>query len=297
MFKSQMNSYSDRISKAIAFIEENLMNPLTLDRIAKEACYSKYHFIRVFTAMTGETVGDYVRKRRVSESAHELLLTQRTIVDIAARYQFDSQQAYTRAFKSVFEIVPGKYRKKGHRLVPFNKYTLSPSDLDRLQTDFITMIPKIVNTKERKLIGLKTETCLADDKTTQMWQEFMPRRHEIKNNEDTGFYSVHVHNDNITLENFTEDVIFEKWAAVEVADFNDIPIKMFPYTLRAGMYAVFIHKGSASTFPKTMDYIMQVWLPDSEYKLDTRDIFTIMGEKYHGPYHPKSEEEVWIPVT
>ncbi|GAA4271785.1 GyrI-like domain-containing protein [Aquimarina gracilis] len=296
MSKSTTNSYSDRISKAIVFIEENLTNTLTLDNIAQVACYSKYHFLRIFTEITGETVLDYVRKRRVSESANDLLLTQKPIIEIAIHYRFDSQQAYTRAFKSVFEVSPGKYRKKGHRLVSFEKYTLSPNDINRLQTEFTTMIPSIINSKEKKLIGLKDEMSLSHDKTTQMWQEFMPRRHEIKSNKDTGYYSIQVHNKNITLENFTKDVIFEKWAAVEVEDFNEIPKKMFPYTLPEGKYAVFIHKGTVHTFQKTMDHIMGIWLPDSGYKLDTRDIFTVMGEKYHGPFHPKSEEEVWIPI-
>ncbi len=291
-----IDSYSNRISKAIDFIEANLKNAITLDHIAQEACYSKYHFIRVFTTITGDTVGSYVRKRRVSESAHELLLTQKTIADIAACYQFDSQQAYTRAFTSIFEVSPAKYRKKGHRLVAFDKYTLSPEEHKKIQTDFITMEPKIVTVKERKLIGLRITTSLSNDKTTQMWQEFMPRRHEIKNNKDTGFYSIQVHNDDITLETFNEDMLFEKLAAVEVTDFDSVPEKMHTYILPGGTYAIFIHKGPMDTFMQTMNYIMQIWLPESGNELDSRDIFTVMGENYHGPFHPKSEEEVWIPI-
>ncbi|MBQ0733168.1 GyrI-like domain-containing protein [Aquimarina celericrescens] len=296
MPKHSNDSYFNRISKAISFIEENLKSELTLDSIAQQAYYSKYHFSRVFTAITGETVGDYVRKRRVSESAHELILTKQPIIEIAERYQFDSQQSYTRAFTSVFEISPAKYRKKGHRLVPFDRYTLSPSDFDRLQKDFTTATPHIINAQERKLVGLKIETSLSNDTTTAMWQEFMPRRHEIKNNRDTGYYSVQVHNDTITLDTFTEDILFEKWAAIEVPDFDHIPNGMSSYSLSEGKYAVFMHKGPVSTFQKTMDYILRLWLPNSDYELDTRDIFTVMGEKYHGPFHPKSEEEVWIPI-
>ncbi len=290
------DSYQNRISKAINYIEEHLKDELTLDSVAKQAYYSKFHFSRIFATITGDTVGDYIRKRRVSESAHELILTKRTITEIAERYQFDSQEAYTRAFQSIFNTSPGKYRKKGHRLVAFERYTLSPSDFERLQNDFITIEPKIVTINDKMLIGLKTETSISNDKTTQMWQKFMPRRHEVSNNRNTGYYSVQIYNEHITFENFTNDTIFEKWAAVEVLDFDNIPEGMLPYTLCGGKYAVFIHKGPINTFKKTLDYIHQIWLPNSEYQIDSRNHFEIMGEKYHGPYQPKSQEEIWVPI-
>ncbi|WP_109852972.1 GyrI-like domain-containing protein [Aquimarina sp. AU58] len=296
MSENIKDSYQYRISNAITFIEENLKNVLTLDRIAQEACYSKYHFIRLFAAVTGETVVDYVRKRRVSESAHELILTQEPIVVIAERYQFDSQQAYTRAFQSVFKTSPGKYRKKGHRFVAFERYTLSPTDINTLQNDFVSMEPKIITITDRKLIGMRIKTSLANDTTSQMWQQFMPRRFEIKNNKNTGYYSVQTFDEDITFDTFTEDVVFEKWAAVEVTDFDHIPEDMTSYVLPGGKYAIFIHKGPVDTFNKTMNYIHGKWLPNSGYELDQRNHFAIMGDKYHGPHHPKSEEEIWVPI-
>ena len=65
--------------------------------------------------------------------------------------------------------------------------------------------------------------------------------------------------------------------------------------LKGGMYAVFIHKGLPSEFKKTMDYIFLEWMPDSDYKLDHRPQFEVLGEKYKNN-HPDSEEEVWIPI-
>ena len=211
MHENQKDSYKIRISRALNFIEENLDKKMTLDCIAQEACYSKYHFSRIFAIITKETVGEYVRKRRVSESANELILTQKSIIDIAEKYQFESQQAFTRAFRSIFGISPGKYRKKEHRLIPFDQYTLSPFDIEQLQNNYITMEPEITITDEKMLVGLHINTSLANDGTVQMWKTFMPRRHEIKNNKDSGFFSVQVYNENITLETFTEDIVFEKW--------------------------------------------------------------------------------------
>ncbi|KAA1245467.1 helix-turn-helix domain-containing protein [Aquimarina sp. RZ0] len=93
---------NNRIRNAITYIEKNLKEKLTLTKIARYACYSKYHFIRIFHASTGETVSDYIRKRRISESAIKLVTTNDSILHIALQYQFESQQAYTRSFKSIY---------------------------------------------------------------------------------------------------------------------------------------------------------------------------------------------------
>jgi AraC family transcriptional regulator len=61
------------------------------------------------------------------------------------------------------------------------------------------------------------------------------------------------------------------------------------------MYAVFIHKGPASKGPETYNYIFGTWLPGSDYILDSRPHFALMGEKYKND-DPASEEEIWIPV-
>ena len=67
------------------------------------------------------------------------------------------------------------------------------------------------------------------------------------------------------------------------------------FTLKKGLYAVFIHKGTSAEFPKTFLYILGQWLPQSEYELDDRPHFEILGEKYKNN-DPSSEEEVWVPI-
>ncbi len=62
-----------------------------------------------------------------------------------------------------------------------------------------------------------------------------------------------------------------------------------------GLYAVFIHKGPASEGKKTYEFIFGVWLPESDYELDNRPHFAVMGEKYKNNA-PDSEEELWIPI-
>ena len=87
---------------------------------------------------------------------------------------------------------------------------------------------------------------------------------------------------------------FEKWAAVEVPDFDTIPAGMETFVLPAGLYAVFDYKGS-STDTQIFQHIFGVWLPGSNFVLDARPHFEILGEKYKNA-DPNSEEEIWIPV-
>jgi len=157
------------------------------------------------------------------------------------------------------------------------------------------MNPEIKILPEKKLIGQRIETTLANNKTSELWKRFMPRRKDIKNNVSTDLFSMQVYERSFDFKNFNQDTIFERWAAIEVADFDAIPDEMEAYILTGGLYAVFIHIGAANTAPKTFQYIFGIWLPASEYLLDVRTHFEILGEKYMND-NPKSEEEVWIPI-
>ena len=121
----------------------------------------------------------------------------------------------------------------------------------------------------------------------------MPRRKEIKNAASKDLYSMQIYSPT-HFQNFSPDNEFEKWAAVEVSSFDSIPPDMESYTLVGGLYAVFLHKGS-STDTRTFQYIFGTWLPTSDFVLDNRPHFELLGEKYKNN-DPTSEEEIWIPV-
>lgn len=158
------------------------------------------------------------------------------------------------------------------------------------------MQPKIVETKSKKIIGMKKRMSLAEDKTSELWKGFIAQHKEIRNRSDQGFYSIQVYDKDFKIESFNETVKFDKWAAVEVTNLEHIPEGMETHLLSGGKFAVFIHKGKAETFYKTAQYIYTVWLPDSGYQLDDREHYEYMGELYLGPENPDSEEEVWIPI-
>jgi len=157
------------------------------------------------------------------------------------------------------------------------------------------MQPRIETITMKKLVGKRLRMSFSNNKTFELWKSFMTRRKEITNNKTTDLFSMQIYDKHFDFKNINQYEEFDKWATVEVTDFDTIPDEMESYTLTGGLYAVFIHKGAASTGPKTFNYIFGTWLPDSDYILDNRPHFEILGQKYIHE-DPDSEEEIWIPV-
>ena len=156
------------------------------------------------------------------------------------------------------------------------------------------MTPRIETVGERKLVGLRMTMSLSLNKTKELWQNFMRLRNGIKNQVGKNLFSIQIYDD-AYFKTFSPHSTFEKLAAVEVTDFNEVPPGMEHFTMPPGTYAIFLHKGAAAAGPATFNYIFSTWLPNSEYHLDNRPHFEVLGEKYHNE-DPDSEEEIWIPV-
>jgi AraC family transcriptional regulator len=153
---------------------------------------------------------------------------------------------------------------------------------------------RIETITEKKLVGKRMKMSFADNKTGKLWRSFMPRLKEIQNKIGTELYSMQIYTPSFFM-NFNPKTDFEKWATIEVTDFDTVPDEMETFTLKDGLYAVFLYKGAASAAAKTFQYILETWLPESEYTLDNRPHFEILGKKYKHE-DPGSEEEIWIPV-
>lgn len=113
-----------KIQNSIDFIEKNLCEEINLDNLARHAYISKFHFHRLFHRFTGEAVMQYIRKRRLAEAARELNHTHETITDIALKYQFGSQESFSRAFKKMYGISPKEYRHNNLAIISNNKANL-----------------------------------------------------------------------------------------------------------------------------------------------------------------------------
>lgn len=155
------------------------------------------------------------------------------------------------------------------------------------------MTPRFEQLNEKKLVGMRLAMSLVDNKTGELWRSFMLRRAQITNNLNTSMISMQVYSPNY-FANFKLTNEFEKWATVEVQDFDHVPNDMLTYTLAGGLYAVFDYKGLSSD-SSVFQYIFATWLPNSEFVLDHRPHFEVLGDNYKNN-DPTSEEEIWIPI-
>lgn len=104
------------INNAIRFIELNLTNRIRTEDISKAVCSSDAHFQRVFHIVTGITLGEYIRNRRLSLAGRELRLGKESVTEIAMKYQYDTSESFSKAFLRFHGINPSDVRAKGSRL-------------------------------------------------------------------------------------------------------------------------------------------------------------------------------------
>jgi len=154
-----------------------------------------------------------------------------------------------------------------------------------------TMHPNIKEFSERKIIGITTTILKHEQhKIRELWQQFMPRKHDIQSLSSQELIAMQIFN---LEENGTPREAFEIWACAEVMDFDTIPNHMKAYTIPSGTYAIFPHKGMDAG--STYQNIMSEWLPTSGYEIDNRPHFQVMGEKYKNG-SADSEEDFYVPV-
>lgn len=157
------------------------------------------------------------------------------------------------------------------------------------------MLPRIETLSPTKLIGQKIITSFVQDKTVELWRSFAPRIKEIKNKVNSDSYAVDIYPNTTFFQQFDPTRTFEKWAAVPVIDFDQVPNGLDALVIPEGTYAVFTYKGKPSNAMNTFRYIYGEWLPNSKYQMDDRPYFALMGDLYKGE-HPDSEEEFWVPI-
>lgn len=155
------------------------------------------------------------------------------------------------------------------------------------------MTPSIETSSEKKLVGMRLNMNLANNRIGELWRSFMPRRSEISNSLTSDLISLVVYKPtHFTDFKLTNEV--ERWAAVEVATFDNVPVGMESFVLPEGLYAVFQYQG-LSTDNSIFQHIFGTWLPGTDYVLDDRPHFEVLGDKYKNN-DPASEEEIWIPI-
>ena len=108
-------TYQQRIGLVLRHIEQNLDTRPDLDELARIACFSPYHFHRIFSAMVGESVAAYVRRLLLERAAMQLVHSPESVTQIALGAGYDSVDAFTRAFRAHLGMLPSEYRRRqGH---------------------------------------------------------------------------------------------------------------------------------------------------------------------------------------
>jgi AraC family transcriptional regulator len=130
-------TYDERLTRVLVHIERNLAADITVESAARLAHFSPFHFHRIFHAMTGETLADYIRRLRLEAAAMRLGTTSTPAGEIAREVGFQSDESFSRAFRQRFGVPPGRYRKghHGHRPAPSRRDSAPPPEvrLERLE--------------------------------------------------------------------------------------------------------------------------------------------------------------------
>lgn len=145
-------NWQTRMQLVIEYIEANLQDELNIEKVANIACSSKFHFHRMFFSYFNVTFAEYVRRRRLTLAANEVISGKQKIIDIAANHGYDSPNAFTRSFKKIHGLNPSEARKKGKRLSAYHRATVNNFYAGENKLDY-----KIVTIPEFTILGKSKE--------------------------------------------------------------------------------------------------------------------------------------------
>lgn len=284
--------YFERIQNAIEFIEENLQEKLTITDISSQSYFSAFHFQRLFQAITGFSVQQYIRNRRLSEAASLLATTTQNILEIAINFQYGSQEAFTRAFVQYFGVTPAKYRKGANSILLQPKINF----LDyKLEGELPMQRPEILQLPKKRIVGYEYKTSIQDEQYYAdipgfyldfgQQQYYEQISHKVAPNMAYGIST-----------NFQEDGQFSFIVGEEVETFEQQLEKGFiQLEIPEGRYAEFTLNSTAEGIQNTRRYIYGIWLPNSNYQRDTGPDFEIT-DVMQSIYPHEMKMKIYIPI-
>mgnify|MGYP000078828991 CR=1 FL=1 len=255
------------IQNLVDQIEANLADDINIVTLAKSCHLSPWHFQRLFKSLVGDTLGAYIRGRRLTKAAQLLLNSEQGLIDIAFSVGFNSHEAFTRSFKAYFKLSPKEFRK--HRpVILLNEKPLLTQDLFHHIANVVQREPVITLRKEQVIVGFSTTTpspfipgegyC---DLLYTSWMNLFEQHTTIADTIPETFFGLSISSSG----NFTEDTV-DYIAGVPVTSLNKVPDGMVAHTFPEQWVALFkIATVDKDTVAKTMDYIYGYWLPNSAY--------------------------------
>jgi AraC family transcriptional regulator len=272
-------NYLKQVQAGIDHIEANLDFDLEISEVANAAGLSQWHFQRIFKALTNETIKTYIRSRRLALSLDKLLTTQARILDIALAAGYESQEAFSRAFKLSFGITPNEYRKLGDKSLFLRKVGIDEDYLLHINQN-LSLEPSFVEQAPMVLVGLSTRFYSVDSDKNNMgehlpalWAQFMSRVGEVEHKVGDVLFGVvrQIRADTDQLEYF---------AAAQVSVLGVLPHGMVATEIPAANYAQFWHSGLPMTVDHTVNYIYSNWLLGSGRRHTGGPDLEIYGAEY-----------------
>ncbi len=156
--------------------------------------------------------------------------------------------------------------------------------------------PKIITLPETHLLGHSIQTTLTKNESKQLWTTFRQDLSKTAYSAAHTFYNVHQYKNLDFFKQYSPNTEFIKWACTKLNPDLACPDGFKSLQIETGLYAIFEHHGSVLDFNRTMTFILQEWLPNSEYVLDHRAHFEVLDHRYLGPMNPDSVEDVYIPI-
>ncbi|MBN2439932.1 MAG: AraC family transcriptional regulator [Spirochaetales bacterium] len=286
----------DRMNSAVKYIEDNILENPDPQEAAQKANSSTYHFQRMFHMLAGYSFGEYIRNRRLSLAAQDLLTSSLKIIDISFKYGYESPEAFTRAFTRLHGISPRESRKEGIRLKSFAplSFTLSikgDTSMDfKIKTMESFMVAGksiMVTTKDGqnfKDIPAFWKKCYKDGFGEKFWQ--------LARENKEGILSGAIAAVLCYKETDTE----EKWSYLAGAEtIKEVP-GMETITIPSRTWAIFESIGPMpDAIQKVWKRIFSEWFPSSNYEHDRSPELELYppGDSQSPDYY----SEVWIPVV
>ncbi|MGI5920476.1 MAG: AraC family transcriptional regulator [Syntrophomonadaceae bacterium] len=281
------------LNNALAYIEEHLTEDINYSEISKIAYCSEYHFKRMFSFLSGISLSEYIRRRRLTLAGLDLKDSDLRIVDVAVKYGYSSADTFSRAFHSMHGILPSEARDEKRQLKAYPRMTFQLSIKGGCEMNY-----RMVEKEPFKLVGFKKRVPIVFEgvnpeiakMTELLTPEVIKRLKLIANVEPTGIISAST--------NFSEGRMEEKGQLdhyIGVATTSDETEGFDVLMINASTWAVF---ESIGPFPETLQNvwgrIYSEWFPSSGYGAVEGP--EILWNENTDTQNPKYRSEIWIPV-
>jgi len=285
--RDSRSEYENRMHRVVEYIDRQLDQPLDLDTLAEVAHFSSFHFHRLFSAWMGETLGDYLRRRRVEVAAMRLAAQPRsTVLNIALSVGFGSAEAFARAFRNRFGSSPTAWRTRQamQRIANSNPgqvdSKISQASAARSAQHQVSQTPSVETIMNVKLIDRQpvTVACLRHlgpygEPISLFWQNTYYPWAVTNNLLEQARYGISHDDPSITSP---EQCRYD--AGAEVAPNFVASGGAFRTTIPGGRYAVLGFKGTAEQVGEAWTALLRDWLPSSGLQLDARPCFEYYPE-------------------